>query len=45
MGVESNLDTNPTVSQTLQCPGGLEIPNPVGGGIVGDSLENSNGAL
>lgn len=37
--------TDRDVGQSLECPGGLEIPNPVGGGLVGDSLDNSNGLL
>jgi hypothetical protein len=44
-------DSNPTcggdpaVSQAQSCGSGVAIPNPIGGGLGGNTLANSNGAL
>ncbi len=40
-----NCGSDPDVSGSLACPNGAEIPNPIGGGLLGDTLDNSNGAL
>lgn len=37
--------SDPAVSQAQACAGGAAIPNPAGGGLVGNTLLNANGAL